>query len=710
MSSDVIYYCGWLDHLSASNLSPIIIRAYDLAGNLLHTIRQAPIPIVDQVSGTFAGGPVVRDYFDAIKEDGTAVLAHTRRNPAFDFTAPMHFPYHLAATPQGHIYVVQKNMRKFFNVDGIYVDDIETTVYVDKVRKYRRNGDLMPWLACPHTGTIHAIAVDDAGHVYIGGSEAADHSILHKYTADGDLVWSVSASSLLPEVKDSVVGITVDTAGNVYTAGGKEYGGGLIRKYNSSGVLQWIQRPASNQWRVVLDGAGHLFTSGAQGAGYWLTDTYFTAFGTLPGYIGVEPPPEDFYYYDYVDGVKNYHAIAKWDASDGSYINSTPGSIGQLLSFDGTSLHAVHSRRMLSDFTQKNYKVYDTDLSISYEEDVGAGISDLFCNAQGGCYFLGTGINTVTSYPFGYSFYYLVWHLRGKLADHSEIWLGQTATQVEGVDLSTYTPWRDLSPEHASLYASVEYTTAFGVLTGPDLSASSGVGDGWRVYGGQCVESEYPALMLPVALANVTWQGDRYTLASSLPLPLALRGPTWIRELLARYAPPTIYRASVQKSPLPDWPVRIGSLSLRRENGGQTAVSLVCPALTLTDLTALEARLGGDLVVYRGPRFADGSEQLDELVRVVFTGCRYDSGANRASVTMEGSITTPAANPKTRTARGISYRNQSARGRQVRCEVDTWLRPGDQLDLGGGELLTVDSVACAISLTAATMDVLERLL
>lgn len=218
-----------------------------------------------------------------------------------------------------------------------------------------------------------------------------------------------------------------------------------------------------------------------------------------------------------------------------------------------------------------------------------------------------------------------------------------------------------------------------------------------------------PSLPLPLALAGPTWEGDRYTHAPSLPLPLALSVPTWIREFMARYAPPTIYRAIVQKSPLANWPARIASISLRRDSG-QTTVSLVCPSMTLDDLTAFEARMGGDLIVYRGLRFPDGLEQLDELVRVVFTGGRYDSGANRRSLTLEGSIATPAANPKTRMARGISYRNQSANGRQVRCDVDTWLRPGDQLDLGGGEFLTVDSIACAISPSSATMDVIERLL
>lgn len=218
-----------------------------------------------------------------------------------------------------------------------------------------------------------------------------------------------------------------------------------------------------------------------------------------------------------------------------------------------------------------------------------------------------------------------------------------------------------------------------------------------------------PSLPLLLSVESPTWQGDFYSPVPALPLPLPLSAPTWVREFLARYALPTIYRAIVQKSPLANWPVRIASLSLRRDSG-QTAVSLVCPSMALDDLVAVEARLGGELIVYRGLRFADGLEQLDELVRVVLTGCRYDSGANRRSVTLEGSIATPAANAQTRPARGISYRNQSATGRQVRCEVDTWLRIGDQLDLGGGDLLTVDSMVCAISPTSATMDVMERFL
>ena len=123
-------------------------------------------------------------------------------------------------------------------------------------------------------------------------------------------------------------------------------------------------------------------------------------------------------------------------------------------------------------------------------------------------------------------------------------------------------------------------------------------------------------------------------------------------------------------------------------------------------IAGIDARAAGSLVLMRGVRMDDGTEQIDEMLRVPLTGIRMDSGANRASATLDGSGVETVI-PKTRLLRGISYQAVDDGRRRVRCEVDTYLAPGDTADFGDGNSLTVGELVYTVNPISATMEVTE---
>lgn len=216
---------------------------------------------------------------------------------------------------------------------------------------------------------------------------------------------------------------------------------------------------------------------------------------------------------------------------------------------------------------------------------------------------------------------------------------------------------------------------------------------------------EMPALPIPLGFGIPTLIGDRYTSVSGLALRFSLRAPTWLREFVGAYPPQTIFRLYLTGGTgtieLP-----LSSFSCRRGNG-QTRLSAVCPALTTDQIDAIEARASGNLIVKTGPRFADGTEQLDEMIVAPFSALRWDAGSQSASATIDGVATAVAENPKTRLMRGIIYRNARNGLRRVRCAVDTYLSPGDTADLGAGETLVVSEISYQVSPDQAVMEIAE---
>jgi len=211
------------------------------------------------------------------------------------------------------------------------------------------------------------------------------------------------------------------------------------------------------------------------------------------------------------------------------------------------------------------------------------------------------------------------------------------------------------------------------------------------------------SLALPVQLGSVITLGDRYVAVPALAIQIGIAQPLITLEYAGAAA--AVYRLYLTGGS-GTIELSLASLQMRR-NATSTWLSVVVPSPTLAILTAVEDRADGDLIVMRGVRFPNGTEQIESFFRAAYTASRYDVGGRSASLTLEATEISAVSTGYTRMARGVSYRAASQGQRRVRCAVDTYLRPGDLLDLGGGELMTVGGLSYQINPTNAVMEVSE---
>jgi uncharacterized protein (TIGR03437 family) len=130
---------------------------------------------------------------------------------------------------------------------------------------------------------IEAIAVDDAGNVYVTGeSEASDETtscVTIKYNSNGSEQWVARYSG--PGGQAAAKDIALDNNGNVYVTGKSKSSGFLPTgdyvtiKYDSNGKEQWVARFSSGSfllneaWAIAVDAAGAVYVTG----GSWGEDT-----------------------------------------------------------------------------------------------------------------------------------------------------------------------------------------------------------------------------------------------------------------------------------------------------------------------------------------------------------------------------------------------------------------------------------------------------
>jgi len=121
----------------------------------------------------------------------------------------------------------------------------------------------------------HAIAVESSGNVYVtGGSEGSDTKEDYatiKYSTNGKQLW-VNTYNGPAKGNNNASAIAVDDAGNVYVTGyskgsGTDYDYATI-KYSTNGKQLWVNRyngPANGidwAWRIAVDGSGNVYITG----------------------------------------------------------------------------------------------------------------------------------------------------------------------------------------------------------------------------------------------------------------------------------------------------------------------------------------------------------------------------------------------------------------------------------------------------------------
>ena len=125
-------------------------------------------------------------------------------------------------------------------------------------------------------------------------------------------------------------------------------------------------------------------------------------------------------------------------------------------------------------------------------------------------------------------------------------------------------------------------------------------------------------------------------------------------------------------------PVRIpiSSWQATIQSGQASYAQAVIPS-ALPWIDAVNDRAGGEFIVYRGVRFANGETQEAVMARAPLQQIDFDQGPTNSTLRVSGyRQEPPPATILTRTLRNVRSRSISAAGLRVRCDIDFFLRPG----------------------------------
>ena len=176
----------------------------------------------------------------------------------------------IAVDASGNIYVTGKSY-------GSETKDDYVTI------KYDPDGNEL-WVAQYDNGSsdyANALAVDDAGNVYVTGESRGDYATV-KYDTDGNKLWVAQYDN---GSSDYARALAVDDAGNVYVTG-RSYGSGTdydyaTVKYDPDGNELWVQRyngPVNSNdyaYALAVDASGNVYVTGYS-YGFGMQNDYAT--------------------------------------------------------------------------------------------------------------------------------------------------------------------------------------------------------------------------------------------------------------------------------------------------------------------------------------------------------------------------------------------------------------------------------------------------
>lgn len=172
------------------------------------------------------------------------------------------------------------------------------------------------------------------------------------------------------------------------------------------------------------------------------------------------------------------------------------------------------------------------------------------------------------------------------------------------------------------------------------------------------------------------------------PLVLSIRNPAgiWTLQPDRIATAKTVYLCVLTGAAdgLSDLTLPMSSFQAWMRDGDPSYLSVVVPS-SVTYAADIAARSNGEIVISKGYKFTDDTEQMEEIIRSNYDSIRVDRGARSDSLTMTGYKTTSSSAPKERTLDGVSYYGLQADGkRRVRADLDLFLRVGDTAIYGDG--------------------------
>jgi len=148
--------------------------------------------------------------------------------------------------------------------------------------KYDTNGNLLWKSTVPEDlGLVvfKSVAVDKAGNAYAAGKNTGNNSVLVKYDSSGKDKWVKTVTEGTDPKRDPIVlnplksnAVAVDQAGNVYVTAKDTDNNSVLVKYNSTGSEVWTKAVTgkANYVQLAVDGVGSIYVTGYQDG----TDTY----------------------------------------------------------------------------------------------------------------------------------------------------------------------------------------------------------------------------------------------------------------------------------------------------------------------------------------------------------------------------------------------------------------------------------------------------
>jgi hypothetical protein len=749
----IIYYCS--RRLSIDD-DPIIIRGYDKAGNLLSTVRiteRMPWDRMEElyypIENTTFVNKNLRLYHTVFHPDGTSfegfydiyrlytedqnteVMLQEGQRYAF-------YPSVFAVNSVGHIIVASA----FYAIDtNISWSTASATVSGSPhfSRVYRRNGDQIPFPQL-HGAEIKCIEIGADDRIYIGGVEcAADRCCFRVYDVDGTLLWNQSLINTFYDQVCEIIRVSETGVYVVYSYKSATIGNGRINeKYSFDGTLLWriwgngtsqyLERPCDiievydgviflqmRQYRTgntLPNGSNEFFNS-------FINKYHLTTGALLASDSGITARYVDYPYLNF-----SFTSAIVNSALHVTYPLKSDGFDHQW--YDLTTLELLGSSTMNHQESQSFVSGFNPPL-VSYPY----GVETLRMDTDGVLYIGSRRTETIYEYatcpnnPFANANISSVnaFHFKTMTLNGAWVWQHKCAEDKPGI----YEGTDNISRDDGSLLSAVTYTqfkyvNGFGIEVGPNsthaysdefLYCTGGAttlidtinppNRNWvpaRVFIAR--NTCLPAMAFSIASAPFQWIGDTYTSVAGLALRIGTGIPTWRREYVSNVRLPDTYRLII--TGVPEVAIPVATIQIRR-NATATTLTITSPAASSYLISTLLARSTEQLVLFRGVRFADGTTQIEEMLRVTMESFGYDIGAQSGSISLTGSQAAVVGTSRERTLKGISYRAMNGDSARVRCAVDTFLAPGDTALLGNGESMIVGELVYSIAPLQATMEV-----
>ena len=461
-------------------------------------------------------------------------------------------------------------------------------------------------LGYDNRASVATIRGDSAGNVYFATDRdtISGHSIF-KYHRDGQLLWSGNHGA-------SLRGVAFDSSGNIYACGfpangteqyysGSRTGFYTLRKWDSSGVLQWSidgEPTAINPGNYDYDSSVVVCPDG----------------DIIVGSVTISEP-------GVIGGIRKHSAatgelIWQWNNDAVGYGLSmrcvAVDAAGIIYGADQTGANATWIVSLDADGELLWSRSLESGRAFY---DFGIANDEIVCL---------TLHSSLSSWPGNL--------IKLSAADGSTIWDGGN-----GGDILDSPNVRHLSLDADGNMYVCGSSGGYGALDADGNILWSGLkfeDFGPILTSIVAVETETPALKIPLDFGIPTLIGDLYTAVPGLPLAIALATPRDRLEFVGVVRPATIYRVYLTGGTgtieLP-----VSYLTVRRD-ATSAAITVTCPSLTNAQVDAILDRTAGMIVVKAGVRFSDGVEQMAEMARASYESIHWDAGSRSSSATLTG--------------------------------------------------------------------------